>query len=56
MELQVAGWKEVGQPILLGTWGTEKHQLISGNKKKINPGFQKVLRGKNKISESGQNG
>lgn len=36
MELEVAGWKEVGQPILLGTWGTEKHQLISGNNKKKN--------------------
>lgn len=24
VELEVAGWKEVGQPILLGTWGDRK--------------------------------
>lgn len=44
----VAGVEEVVQPILLGIWGTEKPQLVSGYNK-MDPGFQSqtwVLRGK----------
>ena len=36
----VAGVEDVGQPILRGTWGTEKPQWVSGSNN-MDPGFQK---------------
>lgn len=59
VELGVAGVGEVEQPILLGTWGTEKPQLISGYNK-TDPGFQKEpdlgTERKHNFSELGDNG